>query len=303
MIGVGAVVAVLGVFLVSVLGLAPGSGTQPAGAYFVGDPNVTRNLAPWQNFDSGGTQSVATSPNGAKKPGIIRVADDPLGQRGKVYQETVTQTSRWYGGASRGDWTYLYNQHASYFGVNGQTDWIHFTVMFPAGGAYRTTPGAWNVLEVAHQDSDYFRWSSACEVPELTLTVVQYAGDRHPYLALRIMGGEDTCLLGERRRNGGQAPQQPGRWVYDRAHPLRYSHWYDIIEHVVWSPDQSKGMVEWWLDGRLMFSSHVADLWRRPDGSIDQVEFELDNYRLHSRRPSTVYYGRTVIGPTRSSLG
>lgn len=267
------------------------SAAHSASPFFAADPNVTGNLSPWQYFDSGGTFSVKRFPNGTTHPGIVRIAEDPLHQQGKVYQETVTPTSRWWQGASRGDWTYLYNAHsAAYFGRNGETDWFHFRVMFPGNGAYRNTHGSWNVLFESHMNSGYIDWPDACEDAELDLTVVQYTGDRHPYLALRILGGSDTC------------PLSYGKWILDRRHRLRHNHWYDVLFHVVWSPDPSIGFVSWWLDGRRMFSHHIADLWRRPDGSTDQVEFELNNYRLHETYDSTVYYSQTRIGPTRGSV-
>ena len=230
-------------------------------------------------------------PNGVTSPGVVRVVEDPLHQQGQVYQETVTPTSRWAGGASRGDWTYLYNSHsAAYFGRNGETDWFHFRVMFPGGGAYHNTIGEWNTLFESHMNSDFLAWPDTCEDAELEVTVVQYVGDRYPYLALRILGGQDGC------------PLPRGRWIFDRAHRLLHNHWYDMLFHVVWSPSASVGMVQWWLDGHRLFSAHIADLWRRPDGSTDQAEFELNNYRLHEDYDSTVYYSQTRIGPTRNSV-
>ena len=274
------------------VGCAPTpSAARSDSPYFAANPNRTRSLSPWEYFDSGGTFLVRHHPDGVTTPGVVRVVDDPLGFEGKVYEETVTPTSRWSGGASRGDWTYLYNSHsAAYFGRNGETDWFHFRVMFPGHRAYRNTIGEWNVLFESHMDSDYLAWANACEDAELSLTVVQYVGDRHPYLALRILGGQDGC------------PLPRGRWIYDRRHPLRHNHWYDLLFHVVWSPDKNVGFVGWWLDGRRMFREHIADLWRRPDGSTDDAEFELNNYRLHAAYDSTVYYSQTRIGPTRRSV-
>jgi Polysaccharide lyase len=257
--------------------------------YFVGDANLTGNLRPWQYFDSGGTHSVSRLPNGVTEPGVVRVVPDPLGQEGDVYQETVTPTSRWSVGAADGDWTYLYNAFSRNFGIDGKADWIHFAVMFPGGGAYRNTRGEWNILFEAHPDSGYLTFPSACEVAELTLTVIQYDGDRFPYLAFRVLGGDDAC------------PLRASHWIY-RKTPLRRNHWYDVLIHAVWSPDSKVGRVQWWLDGRLMYSAHVADLWQRPNGSVDHPEFELNNYREHASWPSTVYYGQALLGPTRRSV-
>jgi hypothetical protein len=71
---------------------------------------------------------------------------------------------------------------------------------------------------------------------------------------------------------------------------------------VRWSPDPKAGFIAWWVDGRLIHSGHLADLWRRPNGSYDHVNFDFNNYRLHAGWDSTLYYGRTEIGPTRASV-
>lgn len=264
-------------------GRARSSSSAP---YFVGDANLTGDLKPWQYFDSGGTHSVSRMPNGVTEPGVVRVVPDPLGQEGDVYQETVTPTSRWSVGATDGDWTYLYNAYSRNFGIDGKADWIHFAVMFPGGGAYRNTRGEWNILFESHPEAD---WPSACQVAELTLTVIQYTGDRFAHLAFRVLGGDNAC------------PLQASHWIY-RKTPLRRNHWYDVLIHAVWSPNSDVGLVQWWLDGKLMYSAHVADLWQQPNGSVDHPQFELNNYRLHASWPSTVYYGQALLGPTRGSV-
>jgi hypothetical protein len=258
-------------------------------AYFVADPNVTRNLTPWQYFDTGRTFPVSAFPDGATSPGVVRVTNDPLGQQGLVYQETVTPTSRWPGGALRGDWTYLFNdQSAAYYGRNGQENWVHFRVMLPGGGAYVPTVGEWNWLHESHNDSKFLNFAGVSELPELAIGVANYAGAPYPMLFMRILGGQDLN-------------PPPPTYVFDGS-ALRYDHWYDMVLHVIWSPDPSTGLVEWWMDGKLMYSHHVADLWQRPDGSYDQTEFELNNYRLHADWNSTVYYSKVAIGPTQASV-
>jgi hypothetical protein len=267
--------------------------TPSPSAYFSADPNVTGTLAPWQYFDAGGTFSVSNYPNGVTSPGVVGVRNDPLGQEGKVYQQTVTPNSNWFGGASRGDWTYLYNdQSAAYYGHNGQENWVHFKVMFPGNGAYNVTQGEWNTTHEAHMNSDFTRWSNTCEDAEITLDVVQYSGDASPYLGFRVLGGNDTCPM-----NDGSSV-----WTYD-PQPLKFDHWYDITYHVIWSPDASKGYIQWWRDGQLMLDKHMPTLWQRPDGSTDVAEFELNNYRLHNTSNSTLYYSKTKIGPTQASVG
>lgn len=68
------------------------------------------------------------------------------------------------------------------------------------------------------------------------------------------------------------------------------------------SPNSQTGLVQWWLDGKRRYSAHVADLWRRPNGTVDHPKFELDNYRLHASWPSTVYYSRVLLVRPRFSV-
>jgi hypothetical protein len=89
--------------------------------------------------------------------------------------------------------------------------------------------------------------------------------------------------------------------VYSHLH-FRYDHWYDIVIREVWSSAPSIGFVGWWVDGQRVYGEHIADLWTRPDGSHDHVNFELNNYRQHASWSSTIYYSRTAVGPTRASV-
>jgi hypothetical protein len=84
---------------------------------------------------------------------------------------------------------------------------------------------------------------------------------------------------------------------------LRTGRWYEFLAHTVWSPDPSQGYVEWWLDGKRLYSHDVATLYTRPDGSLSTVYFIPDHYRLHASWNSTIYFDGTRLVPTRSSVG
>ena len=288
----------------------PPTSTNPAGAptgtsngsvAFDADPNATSSVLPWEYFNPGsGNIVAAATPNGASSGGIVRVTEDPLDEQGKVYQETVTPTA--HASDSPGsDSVYLWNNDRPDFGHSGQENWEHFRVMFPAG-AYRATPGEWNWLGEHHNDPGYKAFVSAgritSEFPELCWGVEtkrQLAnGTVGPQIFMRIWAGQD---------NTSENPKQsPPLYVYTKV-PLLANHWYDFLVRVVWSPDPNVGVVEWWLDGNLVFSQHHATLWQRPDGSVDVVNFELNNYRVHANWDSTVFYSRTKLGATRTSVG
>lgn len=273
--------------LASLRGKASASSNR---AYFVGDPNLTGNLRPWQWVETGSDYSVSSYPHGVSEPGVVTVGTDPLGRMGKVYRVTVTPSSNFPSGTPNADWAALLNTPTSYYGRNGGEDWVHFFVMFPSR-AYRPTQGEWNWFFEAHDDSNFLPWYNAGEIPheipELALGLANDRGSVKRFL-MQIRGGQDTRMGGPRR-------------IYSRR-KLRYNHWYDIVMHEIWSPDPAQGLIAWWVDGRLIFSKHVADLWQRPDGSYDHVNFDFNNYRQHASWDSTVYYGRTEIGPTRRSV-
>jgi hypothetical protein len=262
---------------------------------FAADPSLTGTLAPWDKFDAGADATldgvwVSSQPGGATFPGTVGVVDDPVGREGKVYRETVTAAAH-ASTASSSDATYLFNYPKPYLGNNGQDTWIHFRMLLPAG--YRPTPGEWNIFNEFHDDSAYMRFYDAkvigWEYPELALYVTNYHG-RVPHLMYRIRGGVDG------------AHNFAGTDV-SVADPLRLDHWYDILLHVVWSPDPKTGRFEWWLDGRRIASIHRPTLWQRPDGGTDHVELELNNYRAAASWDATVYYGRIAVGSSRAAVG
>jgi Polysaccharide lyase len=262
---------------------------------FSADPNVTGSLAPWDKFDPGNAAStdgiwVSSQPSGLSTPGLVGIANDPLGLQGKVYQETVTPTSQ-ASTASGSDSTYLFNHGKSYLGNDGQDNWVHFRMMLPAG--YQPTPGEWNIFNEFHNNSDFISYynsgSIGWEYPEIALYVTNYTGDV-PHLMYRVRGGIDG------------ASNFDGSDVLVPAQ-LQLNHWYDIMLHIVWSPTSTTGLFEWWLDGTKIASLHRPTLWQRPDGSTDQVELELNNYRQHTTYNSTVYYSKLKTGPSQASVG
>jgi hypothetical protein len=221
----------------------------------------------------------------------VRVVNDPLGQQGKVLEETVTPTAH-ASIAAAADATDLWKTQASYLGNNGQSNWIHYRLMFPRG--YRPTQGEWNIENEFHNDSNYIQWVNngymKWEYPEVALYVTNYTGHA-PGLMYRVRGGRDAAGSDNYDGRDIRAPRR-----------LRLSHWYDVLLHIVWSPDPKVGRFEWWLDGKRIASIRRPTLWQRPDGSYDHANIELNNYRKHATWNATVFYGRLEVGSTRSSV-
>lgn len=266
--------------------------------YFAADPNVTGDLRPWARFQIGAASyRVSDHPKGMISTGSVSVAPDPLRSQGSVYKLSVTPSANFAAQSAGSDRVDLYNGLAPYMGQEGQETWEHVRLMFPSGREpYLAAPGDWNWLLQHHNDGNYKKFVTAHQIkweyPELVWGMNARAklpgGQPGPELFMRVWGGNDL-------RQGTPTT------VYAGA-ALQHDHWYDMLVHAVWSHDRQAGLVEWWLDGKLLYSQHVANLWQRPDGSIDHVNFEFSNYRIHANWNSTVYYSRVKIGPTKASV-
>ncbi|MGA3025693.1 MAG: heparin lyase I family protein [Bryobacteraceae bacterium] len=270
-----------------------------AGAtHFEGDANRRGNLAPWDHFKIGETDyRVSDHPSGLRAEGSVTIVPDPLGSGNNVYKLTVTASSNFAASSARSDRVDLWNNLRPYLGQEGEENWEHFQVLFPsAGDAYQPAPGMWNWVAQHHNDQNYKRFIASGEIkqelPELCWGVDSKAklptGETATELFMAIRGGDDL--------------NQPKQTIVHTDAPLLYDHWYDMLVHVRWSHDPSRGLVEWWLDGQLIYSQPIADLWLRPDGTTDHVNFELSNYRIHAEWDSTIYYGRVKLGTTRESV-
>lgn len=176
----------------------------------------------------------------------------------------------------------LYLDPAPY-GTVGHTVWQHFSVRFRRG--FRPTPGEWNFIAQWHDDKGWQRFAGhPFEYSNLCWMVRTVNGV--PRIGMRIIGGLST------------AP----RTVRVNGPRLRTEHWYDFLVRTVWSPDTDSGSVEWWLDGKRLYSRHTPTLYTRPDGTLSIVYWVQDNYRLHADWNATILYDGTRLGPTRSSV-
>jgi hypothetical protein len=286
-------------------GSAGGGGAPGDKPFFAWEGKSASDLNPWINFDLGvGTIAVSTQPNGGNSPGIVRVVTDPLDPLRKAVEATVTPTAH-ASPASSTDSVYLWNPIEPYLGHDGQDIWEYFEIIFPDSFAPAAGQEANPWLVEHHNDSNYV--SQTAQIPcnweyaELVWGVFTdgLAGTSPSgAVIMRIKGGNsDGCLqLVNDYTTGTGAAYIP---VVD---PIAKNHRYTFLAHVIWSPDPTKGMVECWVDGALRYSKNVSTLYKRPDGTLDTVNFEENNYRPHATVNSTVYYGTTRIGPTKASV-
>jgi Polysaccharide lyase len=285
------------VFLVS--GGHPFPASSAERVFFVGDPNLTRDLTPWDRIKMGESDfKVSDHPSGVTDAGSVSVAADPLGTQGQVYKLTTTPASNFAASSAKSDRVDLWNEPRANFGQEGQETWEHFQVLFlSASDSYKPAPGNWNWLVQHHNDPRYktFINSGAIqrELPELAWGV----DTKHNLSNGRLV--TDLFMV----IRGGDDLHQPQETRVHADEPLLYDHWNDMLVHVAWSHDPQKGLVEWWLNGSSIYSQHIANLWLRPDGATDHVNFEYSNYRVHADWPSTIYFSRVKLGATRESVG
>jgi hypothetical protein len=172
------------------------------------------------------------------------------------------------------------------YGTSGQTVWQHFSILFPH--RFRSTPGEWNWVTEWHNDEGYkpfvssgqLRW----EFSNISWTIRNTRG--YERLAMRIIGGSS------------RSPRKI--WVIGPA--LRRNHWYDFLVRTTWSPRASDGFVQWWLDGKRLFSRQAATLYTRPDGSVSSVYFMQNYYRVHATWTTKIFFDGTRLGGSRKSV-
>jgi hypothetical protein len=260
------------VFLVLMLGFVAGAsaGQKPTGKrkreppYFVGDFD-TCDFSQWHTQGPQAAFKIVRTPR-VEGPCAAALAVGPWA-RGGLINPQADGAALWL--------------NPSPYGTAGRTVWQHFSVRFPRG--FRATPGEWNFF-TAWDHLKYQKFPQLFEYAELTWMVLNRNGVAR--IQMRIIGGSST------------AP----RWVRVIGPRLRTEHWYNFLVHIVWSPDQKEGLVEWWLDGRRLYSRHVANIYRRPDGNLSSVYLVLDNYRLHADWNATILFDGTRLGRTRSAV-
>ena len=165
--------------------------------------------------------------------------------------------------------------------------WFRAQVLFPSGtkaafpGRFTLSPpgGGWNIFMEWHNSH-----CAACPPSYLSPTV-GLGRNRAGHEALRF------------RMVGGDAMQPTYTYV---VHPARFmrDRWYDVVVHIRWSTDPAKGLAEWFVDGRRVFSRPLATLFRLPDGSTSDADFLVGHYRATAKWTDTVYIDGVTAGAT-----
>ncbi len=168
------------------------------------------------------------------------------------------------------------------YGTSGRTVWQHFSIRF--AGGFQPVPGEWNLFAQWHNDGGWVKFGQTAELSNLCWMVSNQNGVSR--LRMRIIGGSSM------------APTT----IRIDGPKLRANHWYDFRARTIWSPDPNRGLVQWWLDGKRLYSHHAATLFTRPDGSVSSVYFILDHYRRHAESTTTIFLDGARLGRTRASV-
>jgi hypothetical protein len=191
----------------------------------------------------------------------------------------------------------------------GSERWYRTHIYFPLD--FKPSPNnSWNWLVQWHN------WPNGPCCANLAITVDTRGGGEA--LSMRVMGGGDSAHPAE--NNDMITEKNPAsrmQWfVGDQR--IQRGHWYDSLTHVKWSADGSKGLVEWWLDGRLIGSKVMPTLfWYRDDNSAvagatpgPGQAYYMEGYYRPATLPNgqrdtsvaTVYFDGAELGPTAGSV-
>jgi hypothetical protein len=191
----------------------------------------------------------------------------------------------------------------------GGERWYRTHFYFPAD--FHPSPdNAWNWIVQWHN------WPDGPCCANLALSVDARGGRES--LSLRVMGGGDDAHPIE--NNDVITERNPAGhldWFVGDSQ-LRREHWYDSVTHVRWSADGTRGLVEWWLDGRLIVSRAMSTLYwyRDNNGAIEGgtsgpgQAYYMEGYYRPATLPNgardtssaTVYFDGAQLGLSRASV-
>lgn len=277
---------------------APVSAPAPAGAspFFVGDLE-TGTFSQWDHV-------YDPNPSSANPP---KVVTSPSAQGGFAAKLTADPNDSYLTGtgntSSRVD---VYENARPELAHEGLDEWVHMYVMFPAWtgtSGYKPTNGEWNWWHQWHA-SDAFSNESVTGGQPVALGVVtggaltQCGGDTSSSANPQIFG----YIAG-----GDLAKGTTGQTRFCTHQLLKYDHWYDMYEHIIWSKSASTGYYALYLDGALVAEFHQPTLfYNSATGAVDVPNVELDNYRWNMNGAvnwsSTIYFDGVKIGPTQASV-
>jgi hypothetical protein len=266
--------------------------TGTVSPYFVGDLD-TGSFSQWDHVND-------PNPSSANPPSVVTT---PSVQGGYAAKLTADPNDYYLTGSgttsSRVD---VYNSARSELAHEGLDEWVHMYVMFPAWtgtSGYKPTNGEWNWWHQWHASDAFSAGGQPVALGVVTGGALsQCTGDTTSSANPQIFGYID---------GGDLAKGTTGQTRFCTHQLLKYDHWYNMYEHIVWSKGASTGYYGLYLDGTLVAEFHQPTLfYNSSTGAVDVPNVELDNYRWNMNGAvnwsSTIYFDGVKVGPTQASV-
>jgi hypothetical protein len=272
-------------------------------------------------FGSGGFGAWDALDGNASTPALrqryFALVPNPTGGPGPVFRATVDQNAIGNGEAGQRSLLELYpdsKRHGRWLaaGMQGRSRWFRAMVYFPTTFVpARNTDWNWVI--------EWHNWPDGPCCDNLALTVdTQRSRGRGARLSLRSEGGGNPRWPVDRYSADPRINHTTHETYIVGDRHLRLGHWYDILLHVVWDYRPKYGLLQWWLDGKLITSRHTSTLFYYADANPDRAGGQPGPGRTYLEigyyRPSTlldgaiddsvmsVYLADVKIGATRSSV-
>lgn len=250
----------------------PPSGTYFASTFDAGD------LREWNDFHDA---QMHRNPPGVR---VVPRPGDGYMARFEVMQ--APDTSQW------GDATVLWEGPPSYglpYMQEGRTTWFSYDMLCPSGNDSRypgkLTPVGGTILLIHEWHSNPGVATNAYS----SFIGVTFEGSPH-------------CIIFQTR--GG-----PGEGEMHRYHqqdggssriPLKYDHWYRIVNRTTFGKTSSTGSIEWYVDG-VHQGTHAVPTYPSDGGGLGH---EIGLYRGPSHPGTdTLYIDNVLVGPSKASVG
>ncbi len=195
------------------------------------------------------------------------------------------------------------NTTASAYTAQGDDTWYRWKIRFP-NGVYVPRTGLWNV-NVEWHESRYGSTLTSCPTFPSSYFGVQADGTTaspgtNPRLIFHFRAGAVNST-GTGIENDFVIPEKTSAGT---VKPLQYDHWYDVVAHYKWEPDNT-GAFEWYVDGALQYRNlAIKTMHVFCDGSSYPNTFGEYNYQRNDGAwPSGVDYKLMNIGKTATGVG
>jgi hypothetical protein len=195
------------------------------------------------------------------------------------------------------------NVTASAYTAQGDDTWYRWRVRFPTG-VYVPRSGSWNI-NVEWHESRYGSTANNCPTFPSPYFGVQADGSSsspgtNPRLIFHFRSGlvnsggtgiENDFIIPQHNNSGSVVP-------------LQYDHWYDVVAHYRWEPDNA-GAFEWYVDGQLQYQNlAIKTMHVFCDGTSYPYTFGVYDYQRNDGAwPSGVDFKTMDIGPTAGTVG